>query len=157
MGIPLNYVELGFRAFSLKDLPVCEVVIKLLVLLNKAVQLPTAILIELAFKIIYRPSCAGEVETHHLKLVGKPCWIFSDPQPAEQLLEAIFHIDIVICLHHAKEQALAEAARANHEQIAVLLLEQREIHGFVDIVQVVAPDALEVGYSVRQLFHFCQI
>ena len=75
------------------------------------------------------------------------------PQRAEYFLKLVFLRLVIVCLEHAKQQTLAETARADKHKVSWLLFKQRYIHGFINIIKIILYYGLEVGYSVWQLLN----
>ncbi len=96
--------------------------IRLAIFPHEALDSPHDVLVERALKVVDAGRGPGEVETHDLisSLLGRG--VLAYPEVAEELTEAVFHLAVVVGLEHAQEQALAEAARADEEEVARLPL-----------------------------------
>ena len=60
--------------------------------------------------------------------------------------------DIVIALHHAHEEALAETARTNQEKEVACHFHTWQIHGLVGIIFVLSPQLGEIRDSIWDKF-----
>ena len=58
------------------------------------------------------------------------------PQVAEQFVEAVLHVHVVVGLEHTQHQRLAEAARPHQEEVAAGKLQSGNEHGLVHIVEI---------------------
>ena len=79
--------------------------------------------------------------------------VTANPQAAEQGLETVLLIAVVVGVEHAKEYALSEATRTDEEQVVWLFLQFRQEHCLVYIILVLLNDGLEVGHAVW--YSFC--
>ena len=75
------------------------------------------------------------------------------PKSAEQRVETVCHCLVIVSLQHTDEQALAESTGTDIEQIVRLLLQQRQIHRLVYIIQIPFSHRHEVGHTVGHLLY----
>ena len=111
---------------------------------NEVIQLAHHILVELLLQFINSASYSREIEMHHLVASHQFGGMLAYPQLAEYFLKLVFLRLVVVCLEHAQQQALAEAARADKHQVIWLCLKLRYIHGFIDVIKVAPHYVLEV-------------
>ena len=78
--------------------------------------------------------------------------IFSDVKFAEEALELVFFIDVVIVFEHGEGKALAKSARANEEEIHVRFFYFLNEWGLVNIVTISFHYIFKVLHSVRDAF-----
>lgn len=86
--------------------------------------------------------------------------MLAHPQRAEQLVEAVGVGLVIVCPHHAYEQALAETAGADEYLGIGLSFKLRQVYGLIDVVQAALHHRLEVGHSVWYLSnvaHVCNL
>ena len=79
------------------------------------------------------------------------------PEVAEKTFEIILSGNVIVCTHHAQEDALAEAPGTDEEQVIGLILQQRQVHRLVHIILVLFNDIHKVGHTVRYSFNFFHI
>src|SRR5262245_23943875 len=75
-----------------------------------------------------------------------------NPQALEERVELLLFADVVVVLEHAQQGGLAEAARAEKDQVKVAglgALEHREKRRFVGIKEAFRPNLSEIGDAVR--------
>ena len=89
-----------------------------------------------------------EVERQHHVPVAVRRRVRADPETAEELLEVRRLAPVVVALQHAGEERLAEAPRPHKEHEPVPRLQFRQVLGFVDIVQALVADHLEIRNAV---------
>ena len=77
------------------------------------------------------------------------------PQPLEEFLEVVALVDVIIGSEHAKEDALAKAARADEEQEMIGVFHNGEILRLIDEIKTLAPKLLEVGDAVWEKLDRC--
>ena len=124
---------------------------------GEVVQASAAIVVEVAGEFFaHSAAYTGEVHVQHLIHALQGCGAAAYPEVAEACPELVLLREVVIGFQHAQEDALTEAAGADEEQVAGLLLQQGQVHGLVYIILVLlhyfgeAGDA--VGYSF-DIFH----
>ena len=86
--------------------------------------------------------------------------MLAHPQRAEQLVEAVGVGLVVVCPHHAYEQALAETAGADEYLGTRLAFQFRKKHGLVNVITIIGNHRLKVGHSVWNLpdvAHVCNL
>ena len=75
--------------------------------------------------------------------------IFSDVKFAEEALELILLVDVVIVFEHGEGKALAETARANEEEILIGIFDILDEGSLIYIVAIALYYILEILHSVR--------
>ena len=85
----------------------------------KIIELCIAIIVEAFFVIIKSTHNYSKIQMQDEVAVALGGRIFSDVKFAEEALELVFFIDVVIVFEHGEGKALAETARANEEEIFV--------------------------------------
>ena len=76
-----------------------------------------------------------------------------NPKPTEQGVETVCHCLVIVSLQHTDEQALAEPTRTDIKQVVRLLLQQRQIHRLVYIIQIPFSHRHKVGHTVGHLLY----
>ncbi len=112
------------------------------------IQCYTHVAIEIVVQVVDVPSHLREVELQHLELSAQLRGVVGNPEASEEAFEIILAVDVVVVLHHAHEQALAETAWTNKEEEICGLFHAWQIHGFVAIVLVSVANSPEVGNAV---------
>ena len=69
-------------------------------------------------------------------------------QPAEERVEAVLLVDIVVAAKHAGHERLAEATGAHEEEERPGLLQEGDVVRLVDVVVAFGADSLEVRHAV---------
>ena len=105
-----------------------------------------------------RRTCLREVESERQVAVAVRRRMTADPKPAEEFLEVRLLAPVVVALHHADEERLAEPPRTDEEDEPVTFLEFRKVLGLVDVAKPLVSNGLEirnaVGYlQIRSLVH----
>jgi len=72
---------------------------------------------------------------------------------AEQLVETLLVVDVVILRQHVAEDAFAEAARAEQEDEVGNVFQVGNNCRFVYKVKILGDDFPKIRYSVRESFH----
>ena len=126
---------------------------QMFVVVGKLYELLRAMLLERLFQ----PSGCGvygrEVEPQYHELRPQGCGMLVYPPFAEELLEAVGVVDVIIGGQHIDEQRLAEPARTDKEEIAGFSLYQRNEMGLVHVITIVTSEALVVAQPVGDVFY----
>ena len=92
------------------------------ILLYKAVQFNRYIGIEPLLQHVNLAGNLREIKKEHLVFSMQWGSVTANPQAAEQGLETVLLIAVVVGVEHAKEYALSEATRTDEEQVVWLFL-----------------------------------
>ena len=91
----------------------------------------------------------GEVEAYNKILVMLRSRILTDIQFAEDLLELILLVDIIVVFEHREGERLAKATRANIEEILVGIFYILDERSLVYIVAILQNDILKILHAIR--------
>ena len=149
----VDQLHLVSRIVQGKHLVTKSLIVVILIAFDEAVHHHAAIKIKIGFQAFPSRSHKREIEVNHLERVFQRCGMFVYPKSVEQPVELIRLRDVIISLHHTDEHALAEAARANQEQVITGIFQQRKIHGFIHIIEISVPHFLKARHSVGNTFY----
>jgi len=79
--------------------------------------------------------------------------LLTDVEVAEQLVETLLVVDVVILRQHVAEDAFAEAARAEKEDEVGNVFQIGDDLRFVHKVKILGDDFPKIRYSIRESFH----
>lgn len=94
----------------------------------------------------------GKVPFHHQVSVVFLRWVLPDGEIAEQGVEPVRLVEVVVVFQHGKQQALAEPARAEEEQLFAGRLQQRDVIRAVYVMIALRDEGIEVTDGVGK-FH----
>ena len=75
------------------------------------------------------------------------------PQRAEEILEILALRTVVVRVEHTQEYALAEPAWTDEKEVARLLLQFRDKHRLVHVIQILFHHVGEICHTIRYLFY----
>ena len=94
---------------------------------------------------------AGEVQGEDQVAALLRRRVLVDPEAAEERVPAVAPAEVVVVLQHAHQRGLAEAPRAEEDDVPVAGLEDGEERGLVRVEEAVAADPAEVADAVGDL------
>ena len=144
--------QLVYGVFRLEDLLYKILRIVLTVDIHKTIQLHFAITVKLVFQLVDTSAYLRKIKIENQIFTLKGSRILTNPQIAEQILELILHVTVIISLEHTDEYALAKTARTDKEEVYRLIFQCWQIHRLVHIVIVLLYDLYEVIASIRYSF-----
>ena len=119
---------------------------------NEIIQRRIHVIVELRLKrVAAHAADLGEVERQHKVLVAVLGRMLAKPEPSEELLEVRLLATVVVRLHHADEERLAEPPRSDEENERVTLLKLREKLRLVNVVPSLVADSLEIRNAIGDL------